>query len=398
MPLRFLTAGESHGPQLNAIIEGLPAGLQLLPNDINLHLARRQKGYGRGGRMQIEKDKVTITSGVRHGKTIASPVTLTVTNRDWQNWLEVMSVSPVDKEAAEVKQKLDEKKIEFVRPGHADLSGALKYDHDDIRNVLERSSARETAARVAVGAVALKLLQTFDIDVFSHVQAIGTTKGDMNAVPEDMNEAKMLANESPVSCIDKSLEQEMIKEIDSAQEKGDTLGGIIQVIATGLPVGLGSYVHWDKRLDAMIAHAIMSIPAVKSVGIGIGETVGMIPGSLVHDEILPKDNSNEFQRATNRAGGIEGGMTNGQAVVVRVAMKPIPTLKQPLRSVNLETGEEHVAHYERSDVCAVPACGVVCEAMLSYVLANAFLDKFGGDSIKEISRNYSAYKQQYQNR
>ena len=398
MVLRFLTAGESHGKNLTAIIEGIPSGLEVTEEDINKHLSRRQKGYGRGGRMQIETDKVQINSGIRHGKTIGSPVSFTIENKDWQNWQEVMSSSPIDLTDERINEKMQQKQIDHVRPGHADLSGTLKYDHSDIRNVLERSSARETAARVAIGALCLKFLQEFDIDIFSHVLTISSVEVDLNKIPDDFKRAKSLAEESPVRCINKETEKLLIAEIDRAKEEGDTIGGIIQIIAHGLPVGLGSYVHWDRRLDANIAKAIMSIPAIKSVEIGLGSLVSNHPGSKAHDEIFPKDHSLEYQRQTNYAGGIEGGMTNGMPIIIRAAMKPIPTLKQPLRSVNINTGKEHLAHYERSDVCAVPAAGVVCEAMLAFSIAEAFIDKFGGDSIKEVKANYKNYRNNYQQR
>lgn len=392
MHLRFLTAGESHGKSLSAIIEGIPAGLKLSIEDINLQLERRQKGYGRGNRMKIEHDKVEINSGVRHGFTLGSPISLTILNKDWENWKMVMSTDLVDINDEEVKKELLEKKIEHVRPGHADFSGTIKFNHKDVRNVLERSSARETASRVAIGAVCLKLLKEFEIDIFSHVTNIAATTVDIDMVPVNPDEAKLLAEESPLSCIDKSAEKIMIEKINKAKEDGDTVGGIIQVIATGVPTGLGSYVHWDKRIDGMIAQAIMSIPAIKSVEIGLGRKVADLPGSKVHDEIFPKDENNEYKRITNNSGGIEGGMTTGSPIIINAAMKPIPTLKKPLRSINILTGKEHLAHYERSDVCAVPSAAVVCESMLAYILANAFLEKFGGDSIEEIKSNYLNYK------
>ncbi|MEW5819760.1 MAG: chorismate synthase [Cyanobacteriota bacterium] len=398
MPLRFLTSGESHGKLLTSILEGIPSGLELTSNDIDFHLARRQKGYGRGGRMEIEHDRVEINSGVRHGKTIGSPISLVIKNKDWDNWKDVMSIEHIDMDDPAIIEKMAEKEIKHVRPGHADLTGILKYSHEDIRNVLERSSARETAARVAVGSVCLKLLQHFGMDIFSHVLSIGSAHINIDVTPENLIEAKNTAYKSPVSCIDSEIEKLMVKEIDIAKESGDTLGGIIQIIASGIPVGLGSYVHWDRRIDAEIARAIMSIPAIKSVGIGLGKAIASLPGSSAHDEIYPKDTTNEYVRLTNHSGGIEGGMTTGTPIIVRAAMKPIPTLKKPLKSINIYTGKEHLAHYERSDVCAVPAAGVVCEAMLAIVLANAFLEKFGGDSITEISYNFNNFKKTYQNR
>jgi len=336
MKFRFLTAGESHGKCLTAIIEGVPAGFEINIDNINSALARRQEGYGRGGRMKIEKDRVIINSGVRHGRTTGAPVTLVIENKDWVNWQTTMSIEPVSTE---------EKKITNVRPGHADLSGILKYGLDDVRDVLERSSARETAMRVAVGAFAMEILRPFGICVKCRCE------------------------------VDKQA-------IDRAREAGDSLGGMFELVAENVPVGLGSHVHWDRRLDGRIAQAVMSIPAIKSVSIGLGEGVAVRPGSQVHDEI-----NTDYTRKTNNAGGIEGGMSNGMPITVKAAMKPIPTMKKPLKSVDIATGEEHIAHYERSDVCALEAAGVVGEAMLAIVLVDAFLEKFGGDSLKEIRNN-----------
>lgn len=398
MVLRYLTSGESHGKGLTSIIEGMPAGLEISAEYINNHLARRQKGYGRGGRMEIETDKAEIVSGIRHGKTIGSPISLFVKNKDWENWQDVMSVETIDLTDELIQEKMRQKQIDFVRPGHADLYGTLKYQHEDIRNVLERSSARETAARVAIGAICLKFLEEFNISIFSHVTRIASAKLNTIITEENIEQAKTQAENSPVRCIDKNTEQLMIHEIDDAKEAGDTLGGMIQIIATGLPIGLGSYVHWDRRLEATIAQSIMSIPAIKSIEIGMGSKVANEPGSCVHDEIFPKDESGNYQRKTNNAGGIEGGMSTGAPIIITAAMKPIPTLKQPLRSINFKTGEEHVAHYERSDVCAVPAAGIVCEAMLAISLASAFLEKFGGDSITEVKTNYTNYKNNYTQR
>lgn len=345
MKFRFLTAGESHGKCLTAIIEGVPAGFNINVDNINAALSRRQEGYGRGGRMKIEKDKVIINSGVRHGYTTGAPVTLVIENRDWQNWTVPMSVEPVDMEDQEVAQLVNEKRITHVRPGHADLAGAIKYNHKDVRDVLERSSARETAIRVAVGAFALEILGEFGINIESKYEV------DTEA-------------------------------IDRAREAGDTLGGMFELVAENVPVGLGSFVHWDKRLDGRIAQAVMSIPAIKAVSIGLGEDVARLTGSQVHDEI-----NTDYTRKTNNAGGIEGGMSNGMPIIVKAAMKPIPTMKKPLQSVDISTGEEHTAHYERSDVCALEAAGVVGEAMLAIVLADAFLEKFGGDNLEEIRKN-----------
>lgn len=355
---RFLTSGESHGICLNAIIEGMPSNVSIDNDFINSELARRQKGYGRGGRMQIETDKAKILSGVRFGKTTGAPVCLEIENKDWQNWTIPMSVSPVDLNDPDVREAVEEKKITRVRPGHADLSGAIKYNQDDIRNILERSSARETASRVAVGAVAKCLLKEFDITGSSKVLQIG------NAFDEDS----------------------MRKEIDNAKEKGDTLGGCFEVRFENLPVGLGSFVNWDRRLEGRLAQALMSIPAVKAVEVGAGTKAASLAGSQMHDEIFFENG--KYLRKTNNAGGIEGGMTNGEDVVLKVTMKAIPTMKQPLQSVDIKTKEPYTAHFERSDTCAVEACAVVGEAMCAMVLADAFLEKFGGDSLEEIKKNY----------
>lgn len=356
---RFLTSGESHGICLNAIIEGMPSNVSIDNDFINSELARRQKGYGRGGRMQIETDKAKILSGVRFGKTTGAPICLEIENKDWQNWTIPMSVSPVDLNDPDVREAVEEKKITRVRPGHADLSGALKYNQDDIRNILERSSARETASRVAVGAVAKCLLKEFDITGSSKVLQIG------NAFDEDS----------------------MRKEIDSAKEKGDTLGGCFEVRFGNLPVGLGSFINWDRRLEGRLAQALMSIPAVKAVEVGAGCKAASLAGSQMHDEIFFENG--KYLRKTNNAGGIEGGMTNGEDVVLKVTMKAIPTMKQPLQSVDIKTKEPYTAHFERSDTCAVEACAVVGEAMCAMVLADAFLEKFGGDSLEEIKKNYN---------
>lgn len=389
MPIRFLTAGESHGKLLNAIIEGIPSGLKISSSDINHHLARRQAGYGRGDRMKIETDSVEINSGIRHGITIGSPISLIIRNKDWNNWETVMSPEYIDPKDIETTEKIQNKKIEHVRPAHADFAGAIKYNHTDIRNVLERSSARETATRVAVGAICINFLNLFGIDIFSHVIAIGNTKIN-SKITKDLSYIKHNVEKSILRTIDSNAEKQMISEIDKAKEQGDTLGGIVQVIATGLPVGLGSYVHWDKRLDGQIAQSIMSIQAIKCVEIGLGKDVSHLSGSEVHDEIFI-GNDGAYFRKTNNAGGIEGGMSNGEPIIINAVMKPIPTLKKPLNSINLYTREKHIAHYERSDVCAVPSVGVICESMLAITLMNAFLEKFGSDSIDEILTNYNAY-------
>ena len=378
---RFLTAGESHGEALTAIIDGVPAGLALSESDINGDLGRRQRGYGRGGRMKIEQDQAHISAGVRWGLTLGSPITLTVRNRDWENWQQTMSVdAPPAGTAA--------KAVTRPRPGHADLAGAMKYGHHDIRNVLERSSARETTARVAVAAVGKRLLAEFGVTILSHVTEIGGVHVGSLEIPWE--EIRRRAEASEVRCADPEAEAAMIEAIDRAKTAGDTLGGVFEVVALGCPVGLGSYVQWDRKLDGLLARAFCSIHAIKGAEIGMGFEAARRPGSQVHDEIL-FDKTGGFQRGSNSAGGLEGGVTNGQPVVVRAAMKPISTLRKPLRSVDLDTHEAVEAVVERSDVCAVPAAGVVGEAMMAIVLAEAFLEKFGGDSVDEIRRNHLGY-------
>jgi chorismate synthase len=380
---RFLTAGESHGEALTALIDGVPAGLPLVETDINGDLARRQRGYGRGGRMKIERDQVRIVSGVRWGHTLGSPITLQIANRDWENWKATMSVGPPEAGTAP-------KEVTRPRPGHADLAGAMKYGHRDIRNVLERSSARETTARVAVAGVAKRLLAEFGISILSHVVEIGGVR-----VPEDLalpwDEVLRRAEASEVRCADPETEAAIVTAIDGAKAKGDTLGGVFEVVALGCPVGLGSYVQWDRRLDGRLAQALCSIQAIKGCEVGLGFETARRPGSAVHDEIL-FDAGTGFRRSSNNAGGLEGGVTNGQPVVVRAAMKPLSTLRTPLKSVDLATREAVEAVVERSDVCAVPAAGIVGEAMVAIVLANALLEKFGGDSLQEVRRNYTAYQ------
>ncbi len=371
---RFLTAGESHGQGLTALIEGIPAGLPLTEDDIARDMARRQGGYGRGGRMKIEKDRAEITAGVRHGLTLGSPIALWITNRDWVNWTEKMAVAPVDAEIERVTR---------LRPGHADLPGAVKYRFDDVRNVLERASARETAARVAVAGVARRLLDEFGLSFHSHTLAIGGVRSraaDTGDIDWDAVEA------DPVRCANPDASGRMIAAIDAAKSAGDTLGGQVEVRVSGVPLGLGSYVHWDRKLDGRIAQAICSINAFKGVGFGLGFDATEQRGSQTHDVILPADHWGErpWAHGTNRHGGIEGGISTGEDIVVRAAVKPIPTLAHPLPSVDLHTGEEVLAHYERSDVCVVPAAGVVAEAMVAIVLADAWLEKFGGDSLAEM--------------
>ena len=386
--LRYLTAGESHGPQLTAIVEGVPAGLPLTREMIDVDLARRQCGYGRGGRMLIEKDTVELLSGVRWGETLGSPVTLAVRNRDWANWQEKMS--------PDLRHRDDSLAVTRARPGHADLPGAVKYGHRDVRNILERSSARETAVRVAVGAVAKALLGRFGMAVHGFVVELGGIRAERPNVP--LAELKEIAGRSELFACDPRAEAAMKELIDRAKDAGDTLGGVVEVNVTGVPVGLGSHVQWDRKLDARLAMAVMSVQAIKGVEIGIGFEAARRPGSRVHDEIfhdaarIAAGKGSGFFRETNNAGGIEGGMTNGEELVVRAAMKPIPTLYRPLRSVDTVTKEPFEATVERSDVCAVPAAAVVVEAVVAIEVANAFLEKFGGDSIDEIARNYDSYR------
>ena len=399
--IRFLTAGESHGQCLTLVVEGVPAGLQLSAQDIDRDLKRRQIGYGRGGRMKIEKDRAEITAGVRTGVTLGSPVAVTIRNRDWENWQEVMSPEA----SADPGERGDTgtREITRPRPGHADLAGGIKYHHKDLRNVLERASARETAARVAAGAIAKRLLAEFGIRVMSFVIQIGgigissqmggTGILACDYMPSSLSEVeefqKRLEN-SPLRCPDPDAERRMMEAIDAAKDEGDSLGGVFQVMAFNVPPGLGSHVHWDRRLDARIAYAVMSIPAIKGVEIGLGFEAAQRRGSQVHDEIYYEAGSG-FYRRTNNAGGTEGGISNGEAIVVKAAMKPIPTLSRPLSSVDFISKETFQASKERADVCAVPAAGVVGEAVVAVEIANALLEKFGGDSISELKRSFEAY-------
>ncbi len=386
--LHFHTAGESHGKALTALLEGIPAGLGLdVARDVDPELARRQRGYGRGRRMQIEKDHVELLSGVRLGETLGSPISMVIRNRDWENWTTAMAheVPPKDVNLKSLKPHY------LPRPGHADLAGSFKYDRRDVRDILERASARETAARVACGAVAKRLLLELGISVQSHVRAIGSVAVDLTDLPDDLN---AVADEDPVRCLDPKASALMCKEIDEAKDRGDTLGGIFEVVARGLPVGLGSYVSWDRRLDGRLAAAVMSIQAVKGVDLGMGFEAASRPGSQVHDPIVLAEDqtrSGGIGRASNRAGGLEGGVTTGQPILVRGAMKPISTLRKRLPSVDLRDGSEGDAAVERSDVCAVPAAGVVGEAMVALVIADAVLEKFGGDSVRELRRNFDGY-------
>ncbi|MBI5098940.1 MAG: chorismate synthase [Nitrospirae bacterium] len=418
--LRYLTAGESHGQALACVIDGIPSNLYLSAADIDKELSRRQKGYGRGGRMKIESDHAQILSGVRRGKTLGSPITLLIENKDWDNWCDVMSAELNDPKLKTQNSKL--KAVTRPRPGHADLAGAIKYNTNDIRNILERSSARETAARVAAGATAKKFLSEFNIHVISYVVEIGGISGQQSAVSSQQNEKKLLslfnkAEASPVRCPDKDIEKKMISKINNAIRKGDTLGGVFEVVVLGIPVGLGSYSQWDKKLDAKLAYALMSIQAIKGVEIGLGFEMSRRSGSDVMDEIyyraqkrgsaearksskLPNFRTSElygFYRKTNNAGGIEGGMSNGMPIIIRAAMKPIPTLRTPLSSVDIISKKPFKAAYERSDVCAVPAASVIGEAVTAFAIADSFLSKFGGDSMEEVKRNYEGYLRQVRN-
>ncbi|MCA0985784.1 chorismate synthase [Guptibacillus algicola] len=384
--MRYLTAGESHGPQLTTILEGVPAGLELLAEDIDNELARRQLGYGRGRRMQIEKDRAQILSGVRHGKTTGAPITLVVENKDWTHWKNYMGAEPL----TESQEKNMKRQISRPRPGHADLNGAIKYGHRDMRNVLERSSARETTVRVAAGAVAKKLLKTLGINVAGHVRMIGGIESNYNG-GMTLEEMQRVSEESPVRSLDEQAAEKMMKAIDDAKSNGDSIGGIVEVVVEGVPIGLGSHVQFDRKLDSKIAAAIVSINAFKGVEFGIGFEAAKIPGSEVHDEI-EWSKEDGYTRKTNRLGGFEGGMTTGMPIVVKGVMKPIPTLYKPLQSVDIDTKEPFSASIERSDSCAVPAASVVAESVVAWEIATSLLDKFGHDRIEEIASNLSQYK------
>jgi chorismate synthase len=385
--LRFTTAGESHGPGLVSVLEGMVAGLRLTADDVNTQLARRQQGYGRGRRMQIERDEIEFLSGVRAGQTIGSPIAMLIRNRDWAKWQDVMDPAP---RAGDPDPR--RRAVTRVRPGHADLTGLLKYDRDDARDVLERASARETTARVAAAAICRRFLSDFGVRIGSHVAHLGGIDAQRpDPMPEDIN---AVADGSPIRMLDASIEPTVVSRIDEAKAAGNTLGGICEVVADGVPAGLGSHVSWDRKLDGRLAAAIMSIPAVKGVEIGLGFEAARRMGSDVHDEIIPapgNPRTGNVRRRTNRAGGTEGGMTTGEPLVVRVAMKPISTLMRPLGTVDVATGEEARATAERSDVTAVPAMGVIAEGMVAFVLAQAWLEKFGGDSFDETRRNFDAY-------
>ncbi len=387
--MRYLTAGESHGPQLTAIIEGLPAQLNITDEMINKDLKRRQGGHGRGRRMQIETDTVDITSGVRHGKTLGSPVALVVTNDDWKHWTHVMGIAPLEEglNPDDIKRQ-----ITRPRPGHADLVGGMKYGHKDLRNVLERSSARETTVRVAVGAVAKQLLSELGISIVSHVTEIGGIKADSTKLEGlSVSQIREIIEEDPVYCVDQEASKKMVSAIDEAKENGDSIGGVVEVIVEGLPAGIGSYVHYDRKLDAKLAMAVMSINAFKGVEIGLGFEMARKPGSLVHDEIV-WDEQEGYTRTTNRLGGLEGGMTTGMPLIVRGVMKPIPTLYKPLQSVDISTKEPFKASIERSDSCAVPAASVVAEHVVAWEIANAILEQFHSDQMPQLINSINQHR------
>ena len=384
--LRWLTAGESHGPSLVAILEGLPAHVRITSADIADALARRRLGYGRGARMKFEQDEVTLVGGIRHGETIGGPVAIQIGNTEWPKWDKVMSADPVDQ--AELDALARNAPLTRPRPGHADLVGMQKYDFDEARPILERASARETAARVALGRVASEFLQqAVGARIVSHVIELGGIRAPAGLWPEPDDVARL--DESPVRCLDTDTEKLMVEAIDQAHKDGDTLGGVVEVVVHGLPPGLGSHVHWDRRLDSRLAGALMGIQAIKGVEVGDGFELAATPGSLAHDEIVPTDEG--IRRVSGRSGGTEGGMTTGEILRVRAAMKPIATVPRALRTVDVSTGEASVAHHQRSDVCAVPAAGIVAEAMVALVLAEAVLEKFGGDSVQETRRNAESY-------
>lgn len=385
--LSFRTAGESHGQGLVTLIEGIPAHLVVDFDFVDNELKRRQGGYGRGGRMKIESDHARVLSGVRHGKTLGSPIAILIENKDWANWTEVMSVTAVDSDAA------SKRRVTRPRPGHTDLAGSLKYNHDDARNILERSSARETAARVAAGAMAKVFLRAFEIEVLSHTRSIGDVR-----LPDDFvatwEQLEAIRNDDVVRSVVPELADKMVEEIKRAQKDGDTIGGTFEVVARGVPTGLGSHTAWDTRLDGRLALAIMSVNAVKAVEVGEGVSVAHRRGSAAHDEIGYNEAERRFHRLSNRAGGIEGGISNGEEIRVTGYLKPIPTLKKALQSVDMITKEPFVAQHERSDTCTVPAAGVIGESMVAFVVAQAMIEKFGGDSMAEILRNFHGYLEQ----
>jgi chorismate synthase len=388
--LRFLTCGESHGPTLFSLLDGVPAGLSLQIDQINDDLWRRQQGYGRGNRQKIEKDTAEIVGGVRQGITTGAPLGMLIRNRDFANWEHVMSVTPVDLESAEVQEQLEKKLIGKFRPGHADLAGTLKYRQNDIRDVLERASARETASRVAAGAVAKQILSTLGVKIMSHVIQVGPVKAAPHT-SESLEQLEQTVLKSELFCADSEATEKMKELIKETWQAGDSLGGVLEVLVDGLPVGLGSYTQWDRKIDGQLAQAVMSIQAMKAVEIGDGFAGAGTYGSNVHDALYPSNNGLPFTRKTNHAGGVEGGMTNGDRLIVRVFMKPIPTMRNGLESISFPAYEADRAHYERSDVCAIAAASVVCRAMVSIVLANAILDKFGGDTITDIKSAFYNY-------
>lgn len=385
MSLRYLTAGESHGQGMTAILEGMPAGLAIEKSAIDTQLKRRQGGYGRGGRMKIESDEVQITAGVRHGKTLGSPIALWIENKDHRAWSDEMSSEALE-------NFISKKALTHPRPGHADLNGGLKYNHRDLRNVLERASARETTARVAVGAICRKLMSEFGIHVTAHVITIGGI--GLSDQRPDFATIQSKQENDPCRCIDAKLSKQMCRVIDEAKKNGDTVGGVFEVIFTGLPVGLGSHVHWDRKLDARMAATMLSIQAVKGVEFGLGFGVAKVFGSQVHDGIFYDKKKKAFLRRRNNAGGLEGGMTTGMELIVRGVMKPISTLYKPLESVNIDTKESYQASVERSDTCAVPAAAVIAENVLCLDVAHALIEKFGGDSVAEMKRNFQGYREQ----
>jgi chorismate synthase len=411
MVLRFFSTGESHGPELNVFLEGIPANLDLLKEDVDEDLKRRQSGYGRGARMKIETDRVIFTAGVRHGRTFGgSPIGMKIINKDYEKWLNVMSSAPVKEDDLEIKAQLDEKFISKVRPGHADLAGALKYNTQDVRDILERSSARETTSRVAAGAVCKKFLANFGIEIFSHVIRIGKIQTNSGLDPSYLPEEEFISfrekvedSEFRIYDLKGDLESQLKIYVDETRKQGDTLGGSIEVFAKGLPLGLGSHVQWDRRLDGLLAQALMSVHTVKAVEFGIGHEVGLKLGSQVQDQIYLKEanesqQSLRYRRSTNNLGGIEAGISNGEPIVSRVSVKPIPTLISKLDSIDLETKAPAKSHFERSDICVVPAAGVVLEAMMAICLTSVFLEKFGGDSMEETRSNFHNFSEMLRSR
>ncbi len=384
MHLRFLTAGESHGKALVGIIEGMPSGLTITASDIHKELRRRKLGFGRGARQKMEDDQVEILSGVRHGLTLGSPITLLIDNKDWKNWLDIMQPEPF---SGEVKRVL-----EVPRPGHADYIGGIKYNHKDMRNVLERASARETTMRVAVASIARKFLLELGVSVVSRVVQIGAITDTTKVETLNLDKLNLLTDGNQLRVVDKSVDKKMVEFIEEAQKKGDTVGGVFEVVATGIPLGLGSYVQWDRRLEGEIGKAFLSLNAIKGVEIGLGFELGKTPGSSAHDEFFPGGKTGRVKYKSNRSGGIDGGMSTGQPIIIRAVMKPLATLMTPLDSVKLSSGEAAKAHVERSDVCAVPAAAVIGESLLALVLADSILDKFGGDSMDELKERFNSWK------